>query len=177
MSWIGCGWVHFQKMLHFGVNYSFKAKAVQTKYWNSFAFYNRTLDWNCHADINLFKLENWQNRKPNRSSGPISFEPHCTCFCTVRFGLFEIWDMDEPSHAAGGLWCLAYFVPLWTGLFCLRSSLHCVSFSQAELWSAVRPCRNSVCSSKRAALKMCEWFQTLIQPSLPHPGFTAATLH
>lgn len=65
--------------------------------------------------------------------------------------------MGDPCR----LRSLAVCVSLWPGLFCLSASLHFVSFSQGGLW----PCRNTVCSSKRSALKVCEWLQTLIQLS------------
>lgn len=133
----------------------------------------QTKRWNCeiHLTIELatqivilikkkwFKLETWQNEKP---SGLILLNLTVHVFAPLDLGYsrYETW-----TNAAGGLWCLAYLVSLWAGLFCLRASLHCVSFSQGVLRSSVRPCRNSVCFSKRAALKICELFQTLIQPT------------
>ena len=69
--------------------------------------------------------------------------------------------------------CLLCHPRPWA-LFCLMELQRCVSFSQGDSGSAVRPRRNSVCSRKWIALKTCEWVHTHIEPGPPRLLLTLA---
>lgn len=71
-------------------------------------------------------------------------------------GYFASLNSAQPSSVRRGL----------RGLFSSASESHCVvsAFPMGESGSAVRPRRNSVCSSKRLALKTRQWVQTHIEP-------------